>query len=260
MLEVATALAERAGAATLRWYCREDLPVERKADASPLTQADLASQRIIVAGLTEAFPEIPILSEEGQQAEYARRREWERLWLVDPLDGTREFVNHRDEFTVNIALVEHGRPVLGVVHAPVPGVTYGGDADGAWKRHGGVSATIRAARWQPGGELVVAASRSHAGASLEALLARLPAHRCLAMGSSLKLCLVAEGAAHLYPRLGPTMEWDTAAAHAVVTAAGGRVSDPGGVALRYNKRDLRNPHFVVSAPGVPWQEWMSGAS
>ena len=248
-------LAHRAGEAIVEIYQQADHQVVTKSDASPLTAADLASHRCIVEGLEALGPSIPVLSEEGADRPYSERSSWNRFWLVDPLDGTKEFVKRNGEFTVNIALVEDGVPVLGVVHAPVVGRTYwGGQGLGAFLQEGeGDPRTIEAGG--TGDEtLAVVASRSHAGEHLKAFLADLGDHRLVSMGSSLKLCLVAEGAADLYPRLGPTMEWDTAAAHGVVLAAGGQVLDYAGNPLQYNKENLLNPFFIVlGTRQIPWQ-------
>ena len=260
LLEETSHIARRAGDAILEIYRDVDPGVTFKSDDSPLTRADLASHRIIAAALDELTPEIPLLSEEGAGSPYAERRDWRRFWLVDPLDGTKEFIRRNGEFTVNIALIEGGAPVLGVVHVPVRASTFSGAAGlGAWRHDAGNGTeqsprqTIRAAG-TGGDDLAVAASRSHPGPHLAAFLERLPEHRLISMGSSLKLCMVAEGRADLYPRLGPTMEWDTAAAHAVVTAAGGRVLDFDGRPLRYNKQDLHNPYFIVLGErSVPWR-------
>ncbi len=220
-----------------------------KADGSPLTLADLAAQRLIIEGLTRLTPDIPILSEESAVIPYAERERWKRFWLVDPLDGTKEFIKRNGEFTVNIALIENGEPVLGVVYAPALEVNYyAARGTGAFMQRGDSAAqSIRVKSRSAGETLKVVASRTHSDARTEALLERLGEYQCISMGSSLKLCLVAEGAAHFYPRLGPTMEWDTAAAHAVVNEAGGRVSDLNGDELHYNKVDLHNPEFFVSA-------------
>jgi 3'(2'), 5'-bisphosphate nucleotidase len=239
-------IARQAGQAILAIY-NQDFAVEHKADESPLTAADLASHRVITAGLGALTPDVPVLSEEGADIPFETRRRWTRYWLIDPLDGTREFVKRNGEFTVNIALVEDGRPVLGVVHVPVSGVSYVGRVDeGAWKL--GPDGDPRAIRVNAtrGVPTRVAGSRSHAGDSLQQFLQRLGDHEIVSMGSSLKLCLVAEGAADVYPRLGPTSEWDTAAAQAVVEAAGGLVTDTSLEPLRYNTKDsLLNPHFLV---------------
>jgi 3'(2'), 5'-bisphosphate nucleotidase len=239
-------LAREAGAAILAIY-NTDFDVARKEDNSPLTEADLASHRCLVRALERITPEIPILSEESAEIPYASRGAWPRYWLIDPLDGTREFVKRNGEFTVNIALIEGDRPSLGVVYAPVLGrLYYGGDQIGAWRQDGNGPATPIQALRRRRRPLRVAGSRSHAGDSLQRLLTRLGEHELLSMGSSLKLCLVAEGAADIYPRLGPTSEWDTAAAQAVVEAAGGRVTTLDLEPLRYNtKASLLNPHFLV---------------
>lgn len=228
-------------------YRSGDTGETSKADNSPLTLADLAAHRTIVAALTRLTPEIPILSEEAADIPYSQRSQWTRFWLVDPLDGTKEFIKRNGEFTVNIALIENGEPVLGVVYAPVPDVCYhGARGAGAFMQRGNAAAQPIAVKSHVADEpLKVVASRSHRDARTEALLKQLGDHQCISMGSSLKLCLVAEGAAHFYPRLGPTMEWDTAAAHAVVNAAGGTVCDMTGEELRYNKADLHNPEFLV---------------
>lgn len=249
-------LAREAGDAILRIYHQVDPDITYKADDSPLTAADLASHRVIAAGLAELTPEIPLLSEEGADRPYEERRGWQRLWLVDPLDGTKEFIRRNGEFTVNVALLEEGAPMLGVVYAPVLDRTYlGVVGEGAWRQDGeGETKPIRAAGTGDEG-LAVVASRSHSGPELAAFLGRLPEHRLVSMGSSLKICLVAEGAADVYPRLGPTMEWDTGAADAVVRAAGGQVLDLAASPLGYNKENLLNPHFIVLGERtVPWRE------
>ncbi len=226
-------------------YADPAMQVLTKADSSPLTQADLASDRVIGQGLSE-LALAPVLSEESAATDYAQRCNWPRFWLVDPLDGTKEFVKRNGEFTVNIALVENGEPVLGVVYAPVLGVCYfAARGAGAFVKRGGVVQKIHVRECMPGEPIRVVASRSHSDARNSALLDELGEHQCISMGSSLKLCLVAEGKAHLYPRLGPTMEWDTAAAHAIVKEAGGRVCDLHGAELVYNKADLHNPEFFV---------------
>ncbi len=244
-----------AGKAINEIYEKADLGVSYKDDKSPLTAADLASHEVLKAGLTELAPEIPTLSEEGKKMGYEERRDWHRFWLVDPLDGTKEFIKRNGEFTVNVALVEDGVPVLGVVHASTLGRTYGATRDGAWRRDGdGERSPIRASGTDSD-DLVVVASRSHAGPELTAFLEAMPEHSLSSMGSSLKLCLVAEGAADVYPRIGPTMEWDTGAAHAVVLGAGGQVLDLQGEPLAYNKENLLNPYFIVLGErSVPWRE------
>ncbi|MFQ5464353.1 MAG: 3'(2'),5'-bisphosphate nucleotidase CysQ [Thermodesulfobacteriota bacterium] len=256
-----SALADAAGRAILEIYSGADFGTTYKDDRSPLTMADEASNRVIIAGLADIAPGIPVLSEESGQVPYGRRRDWERFFLVDPLDGTKEFIKRNGEFTVNIALVEGGRPVVGVVHCPALGVTYSGVAgSGAKKASKGGSIAIRAGG-PAGGALKVVASRSHRGEATDRFVERLRAEgrqvEFVGMGSSLKLCLVAEGAAHLYPRFGPTMEWDTAAAQCVVEAAGGAVTDLDGAPLVYNKEDLLNPYFmVVGDPAFTWQRYI----
>lgn len=242
-------LARSAGAAIMQIYGRADFGVSSKADNSPLTLADLAAHNCIVAGLSGLACGYPILSEEDANIPYALRSKWTHFWLVDPLDGTKEFIKRNGEFTVNIALIENGMPLLGVVYAPVLDVCYyAARGQGAFVQRADQPAkAIQAAVHTAGAAIRVVASRSHSDARTSALLQKLGEHECISMGSSLKLCLVAEAAAHFYPRLGPTMEWDTAAAHAVVSEAGGLVCDLSGQPLRYNKEDLHNPEFLVLA-------------
>ena len=248
MIEPVVSLAMEAGQAILAVYAT-DFDVQAKDDESPLTQADLASHRRIVAGLRSLTPGIPIISEEEGLPDFSVRGRWQRYWLIDPLDGTKEFVNRNGEFTVNIALIEAGRPVFGVVHVPVRGITYLGCAGiGAERRAGGTTDRIRVAAASRDPVRVVG-SRSHRGSSLDAFLDRLGDTDMVPMGSSLKFCVVAEGGADVYPRLGPTSEWDTAAAQAVVEQAGGRVLRLDGKPLSYNqKSEILNPHFVVAGP------------
>jgi 3'(2'), 5'-bisphosphate nucleotidase len=240
-------LVDAAGAAILGVYAA-DHGVEYKADDSPLTRADSAAHEILCAGLRQLTPEIPVLSEESS-AEHApaTRHPWTEFWLIDPLDGTKEFISRNGEFTVNVALIRDHRPVLGVVAAPVLGVVYYGvEGVGAFVAQAGAEARPIQVRTPAANPLVIVGSRSHRGDSLESVLARIGPHEMRPMGSSLKFCLVAEGLADFYPRLGPTSEWDTAAAQAVVEAAGGAVTTLEGTPLRYNERDtLLNPHFLV---------------
>ncbi|MBI3546485.1 MAG: 3'(2'),5'-bisphosphate nucleotidase CysQ [Gammaproteobacteria bacterium] len=243
------AIARAAGVRILEIYERE-FKVEQKADRSPLTEADRAAHELISAQLNALTPNIPVLSEESAEIDYATRAAWPRFWLVDPLDGTKEFINRNGEFTVNIALIEDRRAVLGVVYVPVTRVMYfAGDGLGAFKQLGESAAIPIRVRRYAGKQPIVVASRSHAGPETEAFLKSLGEHHVISMGSALKLCLVAEGAADVYPRLGPTMEWDTAAAQCVVEAAGGRVTDMQRQALAYNKSSLLNPWFLVSGAG-----------
>lgn len=243
------AIAKLAGQAIMQVYSVPATRVTDKADHSPLTEADLASHRIICEQLAQLTPDIPVLSEESAAVSFAQRKAWTRYWLVDPLDGTKEFIKRNGEFTVNIALIQQGEPILGVVYAPVLDVCYYAErGSGAYVQRGIHAAQLIKARAHVAGEAVkVVASRSHSDARTAALLDTLGHCETISMGSSLKLCLVAEGAAHFYPRLGPTMEWDTAAAHAVVNEAGGTVCGHEADELIYNKADLHNPEFFVFA-------------
>jgi 3'(2'), 5'-bisphosphate nucleotidase len=254
LLTQVCSLARKAGDAILDVYER-DVAVELKEDRSPLTEADRISHRILCDGLRALRPELPILSEESAPGEMARRREWERYWLVDPLDGTKEFLKQNGEFTVNVALVEAHRAVLGVVFAPALDLLYFGALDaGAHKQAAdGRAHAIRVAD-KESAPLRVVGSRSHAGDRLAAYLEHLGPHELKPMGSSLKICLVAEGEADVYPRLGPTSEWDTAAAQAVLESAGGALTDTAGRPLRYNTKDgLLNPDFL--AVGNSSRDW-----
>ncbi len=256
-LEPVIEIAVGAGEKILDIY-DSDFDVEHKADESPLTAADLAAHRHIVAGLEALTPDIPILSEESASIEWEERKHWNPYWLVDPLDGTKEFVKRNGEFTVNIALIRQHKPVLGVVHVPVTNVTYcGEEGTGAMVIEKGARTpiTVRPCAKTP----VVVGSRSHRGELLDGYLERLGEHEMTAMGSSLKLCLVAAGKADLYPRLGPTSEWDTAAAHAVVEAAGGKVVDLEGNRVMYNASpNILNPHFfVIGDSSVDWLQHLA---
>ncbi len=257
LLDAIADIAREAGEAILRIYESTAVDVVHKADDSPLTEADMAAHRIIMGRLGDLTPDIPVLSEESEVITWEERRHWPRCWIVDPLDGTKEFIKRNGEFTVNIALVEDHCPVMGVVHVPVTGVTYlGAQGLGAWKDADGRRQAI-AAR-SIASPVVMVASRSHGTDSIGVLETRIietlgPVERT-SMGSSLKLCLVAEGAADIYPRLAPTSEWDTAAAHAVVSAAGGRVVTTTFQDLDYNRKaDILNPHFLVL--GDTAQRW-----
>ena len=249
-LERVAAIAREAGREILEVYGDGAAASTAKADDSPLTAADLRAHRLIVQRLGELTPELPVLSEEAADVPFAVRSQWRRYWLVDPLDGTREFLSRNGEFTVNIALIEGHGPALGIVHVPVTDTTYRGlPGEGAWRERGGAAAQRIRVAARSTAPLRVVGSRSHRGDSLEAFLGRIGAHELLAIGSSLKICLVAEGAADVYPRLGPTSEWDTAAAHAVLLAAGGAVSALDGSPLAYNTREqLLNPFFVAFGP------------
>lgn len=225
---------------------RQDFSVYEKDDKSPLTEADLKANKIIVAGL-QALANYPILSEEGKNIPWMERRDWDRYWLVDPIDGTKEFIKKNGEFTVNIALIENGIPVLGVVTVPALGVNYFGIKDiGAWKETSDGAQENLTVSAPPENGWRVVGSRSHNSETALALAKWLPGSEFVSMGSSLKLCAVAEGVADIYPRFGPTSEWDTAAAQAVVEAAGGQVVKLNLEPLRYNtKESILNPYFIV---------------
>jgi 3'(2'), 5'-bisphosphate nucleotidase len=249
------ALAGAAGEEIMTIYALEDHGTTAKADDSPLTLADRAAHDRIASGLKEIDSTIAVLSEEEEAAAHDERAGWKRFWLVDPLDGTKEFIKRNGEFTVNIALIENGRPTMGVVHAPVLKTTYWGvEGSGAWKSvDGGEPQPIHVSDYRKTG-LKVVGSRSHAGAWMPPFLEALGNPPLVSIGSSLKFCLVADGSANLYPRFGPTMEWDIAAAYAVVAGAGGAITDIDGGELEFNKPDLHNPYFVVAgAPPYPWR-------
>lgn len=244
-------IAEQAGQAILHVYTGE-FDVDHKADNSPLTQADIAAHQIIAQGLSSLEYPLPVLSEESSAPDFSVRSTWPAYWLVDPLDGTREFVKRNGEFTVNIALIEHDSPILGVVHAPVTGETWSGSrGNGAWKHmNGGETKKIHCRNTESAAPLVIAQSRSHPSDALKSFMENAGPHETISMGSSIKLCIIAEGKADLYPRLGPTSEWDTAAAHAVLKEAGGDVTDTRMNSLRYNTKDsLLNPHFFAIGKG-----------
>jgi 3'(2'), 5'-bisphosphate nucleotidase len=250
LLERVADIAREAGREILEVYASGAVAATAKADQSPLTAADLRSHRLIVKRLEAINPALPVLSEEAADTPFAERARWARYWLVDPLDGTKEFLSRNGQFTVNIALIEGHAPTLGVVHVPVEDTSYlGWPGSGAWRQRAqAVPEAIRVAE-HTAAPMRVVGSRSHRGDSLDTFLRRAGPHELLAIGSSLKFCRVAEGSADVYPRLGPTSEWDTAAAHAVVKAAGGTVSRLDGSPLQYNTRaELLNPYFVAYGP------------
>lgn len=250
LLAEVAGIARAAAAEILKVYASGEAGTTLKGDDSPLTQADLAAHRVIAAALERLTPDIPMLSEEAADIPYAQRASWRRYWLVDPLDGTKEFLSRNGQFTVNIALIEDHIPALGVVHVPVTDTSYQGlIGAGAWCQRPGTAAQAIHVSARSASPVRVVGSRSHRGDSLDDFLARLGEHEMVPMGSSLKFCMVAEGSADVYPRLGPTSEWDTAAAHAVVAAAGGRVRTLEGTPLRYNMHEgILNPYFLVSGP------------
>jgi 3'(2'), 5'-bisphosphate nucleotidase len=249
-------ISRRAGLAIMEWY-EGDMGITHKSDDSPLTKADLASHHVIADELQRLWPEIPVLSEESADIPWETRKQWQQYWLVDPLDGTKEFISRNGEFTVNIALIREHKPVLGVVHVPVTDVSYfGAKGKGAWRQQAAKEAEAITIRQPAADPAVIVGSRSHANPELAEQLEALGPHELISMGSSLKFCRVAEGLADFYPRLGPTCEWDTGAAHAVVEAAGGQVVKIDGTPLDYNnKKEYLNPYFfVLGDPGRSWLE------
>jgi 3'(2'), 5'-bisphosphate nucleotidase len=253
-------LAQDAAAAILGIYDSE-FAVEHKDDDSPLTAADLAAHRCIVEGLARLTPDIPVLSEESaHEVDAAQRRSWTRLWLVDPLDGTREFVKRNGEFTVNIALIEDGVAVFGVVQAPVTGVVWHGGATlGAFRREHGGSDTALRVRTPATAPLRVAASRSHRDARTQGFIDRMGEAEPVGLGSSLKFCRIADGGLDVYPRFGPTSEWDTAAGQCVLEGAGGALFDPQGRPFRYNQREgvLNGDFIALGDISLPWRNWLA---
>ncbi|WP_375170198.1 3'(2'),5'-bisphosphate nucleotidase CysQ [Marinobacter sp.] len=243
-------VADEASERVLHIY-QSDFDVHFKNDKSPITAADLASHEVIVRGLRCINNDIPLLSEEGSEIPWEERRHWRRFWLIDPVDGTREFTQRSGEFTVNIALIENGEPVLGVVTVPASGEAYWGiKGEGAYKRDRlGHAHPIRVL--EPRTPRRVVASKNHLNQETSAFIETLGEHELVQAGSSLKFCRIAEGRADIYPRLGPTNEWDTAAAQAVLVAAGGRVDTLDGQPLRYGKENPLNPHFVASSGCYP---------
>lgn len=250
-------LARAAGAVIMRIYA-EDFLVEQKADYSPLTAADLAAHQLIVNALQALTPQTPVLSEESATISWDERRKWHRYWLVDPLDGTREFVKKNGEFTVNIALIENGVSIFGVIYAPALGeLYYGMRGVGAFVRVGVNDLPITARRPSPI-PLRVAISRSHLDARTAAAIERMGEVETFGLGSSLKFCRIAEARMDVYPRFGPTSEWDTAAAQCILEAAGGAVLSLDGLPLLYNTKDsLLNPDFIaLGDTSLLWRDWL----
>ena len=242
LLDAIYTIALDAGKSIMTHY-HSNITVENKADNSPVTIADLAANEIIINQLQQLTPNIPILSEESPQTDWQQRQYWQSFWLVDPLDGTKEFINKNGEFTVNIALIENGKPILAVVYAPALNKAWLGDGKTAWLV---TKAGKEVIRLLPSTIPTVVGSRSHPSVGLEAYLQQLGEHKWIAVGSSLKFCLVAEGRAQYYPRFGPTMMWDTAAGQCIAESAGATVNDLDGFPLRYDREPLLNPCFVVS--------------
>ncbi|MCH9698559.1 MAG: 3'(2'),5'-bisphosphate nucleotidase CysQ [Gammaproteobacteria bacterium] len=258
LLEQTIKLSVNAGDEILKIY-NTDFSVESKDDKSPLTAADMASHHCLVEGLQRLTPELPILSEESSDISFEQRQQWETYWLLDPLDGTKEFIKRNGEFTVNVALIRNQEPIMGVVYVPVSGICYSAAQGlGAWKQELPNQTESINVRDQAISPFIVVGSRSHQTEELIDFLKRLGSHELVSMGSSLKICLVAEGKADLYPRIGLTSEWDTAAAQCVVEQAGGHVTDLSGQRLTYNaKESFLNPYFLVF--GDDSQNWVQYA-
>jgi len=251
-------LAIEAGNKILEIY-QSDFAIRTKDDKTPLTDADMAAHKIIIEGIVNLSPDIPALSEESGNIDFSVRKNWETYWLIDPLDGTKEFINRNGEFTVNIALIHEHKPILGVIYAPVKGLLYyAGKNLGAYKSELPNDAVKINSKKVSGTILSIVGSRSHGGVIMNEFLAKLHDAKILTMGSSLKSCLVAEGTADIYPRFGPTSEWDTAAAQCIVEEAGGKICTIDTKPLLYNtKESLLNPYFlVIGDPGYAWLDLM----
>ncbi len=256
LYSAAVALVKEASHILLECFQKPHMAVSMKSTGSvisPVTEADIAAHEFIVRRLEVLEPRLPVVSEEAELPQYSKRKNWEAFWILDPLDGTKEFVNRSAEFTINLALVAGCRPLFGVVNAPALGITYhaslGGDVI---KEHDGRPAVRISVNDNSTGTRKIVTSRSHPSAELEKFLSGMKNAEVIKMGSSLKFCLVAEGVADLYPRLGPTMEWDTAAGQCIAEAAGASVTTLDEMPLHYNKEDLRNPYFIVSGSPSKW--------
>ncbi len=239
-------IAKKAGVAIMEYY-EKNPEVEYKEDNSPLTAADTAAHNIISHGLKEKYSDIPCISEEGSTPSYDERKDWQYFWLVDPLDGTKEFIGRRGDFTVNIALINGDGPVLGVIYVPAKGLLYFASKDGgAWKAEdNGEASRISVRKAASTDGLIAVGSRLHSSKEEEQFLSKFAIKEKKSYGSSLKLCAVAEGTADIYPRFNPTWEWDTAAGQCIVETAGGTVVDASGRRLTYNKPSLKNENFIV---------------
>ena len=242
-------IAYEAGKAILEIYDSNDMGIESKSDESPLTKADKAANEVICKGLAKITPDIPIISEENKEIPFQQRKDYEYLWMVDPLDGTKEFIKKNGEFTVNIALIHNQKPIAGVVYAPVlDNMYYAIDGEGAYIIEDDEQVPLLANKYQKtDSQLKVVCSRSHLNDATQAFVDDYTNPELIAKGSSLKFLILAEGGAELYPRLAPTMEWDTAAAHVILNESGGQISQPDGAPLLYNKENLLNPHFIATA-------------
>ncbi|MDQ0637529.1 3'(2'), 5'-bisphosphate nucleotidase [Pedobacter sp. W3I1] len=237
-------IAVEAGKAILKVYNEDDFEVSTKTDLSPLTKADKIANDLICRELKRLYPTIPIISEEGKSISYGERKNWESYWCVDPLDGTKEFIKRNGEFTVNIALIHNQVPVLGVIYIPVQNLLYyGSEASGSYKQIPGED-PIQIKAIHKNDEWTAAVSRSHADGEEKAILSDYPIVNFIAVGSSLKFCLLAEGKAQIYLRTGPTMEWDTAAGHAIILFSGCHINTLSGKPMLYNKESLLNEGFL----------------
>ncbi len=258
LLDPVIQIAYQAGKVIMEVY-DAGFSVEQKTDHTPVTEADLAANKVIESSLKELTPHLPILTEEAKPTPYSERQTWPRYWLIDPLDGTREFIKRNGEFTVNIALIDADESVMGVVYAPVIGVLYyAAKGQGAFKQESTNKPKAIHVREKCNRKTIVACGRSHPTEEIKAFLGNLGEHEIIRVGSALKSCLVAEGKADLYARLGPTSEWDTAAAQCVVEEACGAITDTSMQRLRYNtKDDLLNPHFFVAGDrSIKWDDYL----
>ena len=258
LLDPVIQIAYQAGKVIMEVY-DAGFSIEQKSDQTPVTEADKAANSCIESRLKELTPHLPILTEEAKPTPFSERQIWPRYWLIDPLDGTREFIKRNGEFTVNIALIDGDESVMGVVYAPVIGVLYyAAKGQGAFKKESTNEPQAIHAREKCSGKIVVACGRSHPTDEVQAFLDNIGEHEIIRVGSALKSCLVAEGKADLYARLGPTSEWDTAAAQCVVEEAGGAITDTAMQRLRYNtKADLLNPHFFVAGDkSINWSDFL----
>ncbi len=239
-------IAKQAGDAIMKVYNSADVGTEYKDDKSPLTKADKASHEVISKALAEKFAEIPLLSEEGYLPDYQTRKQWQTYWIIDPLDGTKEFIKRNGEFTVNIALIENNRPILGVIYVPVKKITYVGSKEGAFKKEENGNFQPISVVQEKRTHSIAVRSKSHPSPEEESVLNRYAIQEFMAVGSSLKFCMVAEGKADIYYRHGPTMEWDTAAGQAIVTSAGAKVFQGQRTENEfvYNKENLLNGSFL----------------
>jgi 3'(2'), 5'-bisphosphate nucleotidase len=248
LLDTLIKIAQNAGRLVLEVYNQDEFDVNIKSDNSPLTEADKKSHNYITTELKKYFPHIPTFSEEGEEISYEQRKDWKEFFLVDPLDGTRDFIKRNDEFTVNIALIKNQQPFAGVIYVPVTRETYYGSVDkGSYKKLNGKTNKINVSKSKLEDELKVVQSRNHAGEEEKEFYSKFKIKENVSKGSSLKICLVAEGAADLYFRGGPTWEWDTAAGHAILISAGGYFINKDGSGIIYNKRVPKNYGFIASS-------------